>query len=293
MKNLVRFDWAVKRLLRNKAGYVILEGFLSELLDDNIRIEQVLESEGNRETAENKTNIVDILVQNSKNEYIIIEVQNDYMQDYLLRMLYGTTKIISNNLIKGMSYDKIKKVISVNIVYFDLGQGEDYIYHGTTNYIGIHKKDILKLTVDEEKIYHTIDIAKIYPEYYIIRVNHFNDISIDTLDEWVNFFKNEEVKEDTKAKGLKEAIDELNIMKLNAQERNEYELYITEWRDNYGKMVGNYNKGKYEGEIEGEKKGEIREKIKMIRNMLNEGMSISLIAKIADVSEEYIKNLGL
>ncbi len=289
MKNLVRFDWAVKRLLRNKAGYVILEGFLSELLGDDIRIEQVLESEGNRETADNKTNIVDILVQNSKNEYIIIEVQNDYMQDYLLRMLYGTTKIISNNLIKGMSYDKIKKVISINIVYFDLGQGEDYIYHGTTNYVGLHKKDILKLTVDEEKIYHTIDIAKIYPEYYIIRVNHFNDISTDTLDEWVNFFKNEEVKDDTKAKGLKEAIEELNIMKLNTQERNEYESYITEWRDNYSKLVGNYNKGKFEGELEGEKK----EKIKLIKNMLSEGMSISLIAKIADVSEEYIKNLGL
>jgi hypothetical protein len=31
-KKLIRFDWAVKKLLRNKANFVVLEGFLSELL---------------------------------------------------------------------------------------------------------------------------------------------------------------------------------------------------------------------------------------------------------------------
>ncbi len=48
MKRLIRFDWAVKRLLRNKANFVILEGFLSELLSDDIKINNILESEGNQ-----------------------------------------------------------------------------------------------------------------------------------------------------------------------------------------------------------------------------------------------------
>ncbi len=60
MKNLIRFDWAVKRPLRNKANFGILEGFLSELLFEDIKIESVLESEGNRQTADDKTNRVDI-----------------------------------------------------------------------------------------------------------------------------------------------------------------------------------------------------------------------------------------
>ena len=47
-KKLISFDWAIKRLLRNKANFVVLEGFLSELLFDNIKIEQILESESNR-----------------------------------------------------------------------------------------------------------------------------------------------------------------------------------------------------------------------------------------------------
>ena len=67
-KKLISFDWAIKRLLRNKANFIVLEGFLSELLFDNIKIEQILESEGNQETEDDKFNRVDILTKNAKNE---------------------------------------------------------------------------------------------------------------------------------------------------------------------------------------------------------------------------------
>jgi hypothetical protein len=92
-KKLIRFDWAVKKLLRNKANFGVLEGFLSELLFDDIRIEKILESEGNQETEDDKFNRVDILTQNSKNELIIIEIQNTYEIDYFQRMAYGLSLI--------------------------------------------------------------------------------------------------------------------------------------------------------------------------------------------------------
>jgi len=41
MKNLIRFDWAIKRLLRNKANFGILEGFLSELLEEDIKFRMI------------------------------------------------------------------------------------------------------------------------------------------------------------------------------------------------------------------------------------------------------------
>ena len=123
-KKLISFDWAIKRLLRNKANFVVLEGFLSELLFDTIKIEQILESESNQETDDNKFNRVDILTQNSKNELLIIEIQSTYEIDYFHRMAYGVSKSISENLKKSQKYAEIKKVISVNIVYFDLGQGQ-------------------------------------------------------------------------------------------------------------------------------------------------------------------------
>ena len=149
-KKLISFDWAIKRLLRNKANFVVLEGFLSELLFDNIKIEQVLESESNRaanrqETDDDKYNRVDILTKNSKNELIIIEIQSTYEIDraanrYFHRMAYGVSKSISENLKKRQKYSEIKKVISINIVYFDLGQGQDYIYKGKPILLDCTKK---------------------------------------------------------------------------------------------------------------------------------------------------------
>ena len=82
-KKLISFDWAIKRLLRNKANFVVLEGFLSELLFDNIKIEQILESEANQEYDDDKFNRVDILTKNSKNELIIIEIVVYFIINFL------------------------------------------------------------------------------------------------------------------------------------------------------------------------------------------------------------------
>src|ERR1035438_1180116 len=177
MSYLIRFDWAIKRLLRNKANFGILEGFLSELLKEDIKIDHVLESESNQDNKYDKYNRVDLLVQNSKGELIVIEIQNDREHDYLQRILFGTSKLIIDFMDLGMEYSAIKKIISVNIVYFDLGQGEDYIYHGTTNFIGLNKHDILKLTQKDQTLYKTEYLHKIFPEYYIIKVTQFNDIA--------------------------------------------------------------------------------------------------------------------
>ena len=81
-KKLIWVDWAVKKLLRNKANFGVLEGFLSELLYDDIKIERILESESNQETERDKFNRVDILTQNSKKELVIVEIQNSYEIDY-------------------------------------------------------------------------------------------------------------------------------------------------------------------------------------------------------------------
>jgi predicted transposase/invertase (TIGR01784 family) len=298
MRNTIRFDWAIKRLLRNKANFGILEGFLSELLGDDIKIENILESESNKQTADNKANRVDLLVQNTKGELIIIEVQSDYMQDYLLRMLFGAAKLVVDNMDAGMLYGKIKKIISVNIVYFDLGHGEDYIYHGATCFTGINKKDILNLSRQEQIVYHTGQIGKIYPEYYIIKVNQFDNIAKNTLDEWVNFLKNEEVKEGSKAKGLTEAKEKLTTLKLTEEERKEYERYIANWRDNESVIVSNYLAGELKGEANKEKYAEekVKEKekqtkIEMARKCLAEGMSLAITSRLTGFTEDEIRKL--
>jgi predicted transposase/invertase (TIGR01784 family) len=225
-KKLIHFDWAVKKLLRNKANFVVLEGFLSELLFEDIKIQEILESEGNQETDEDKYNRVDILTQNSKNELLIIEIQNTYEIDYFQRMIYGSSKAISENLFKRQPYSGIKKVISINVVYFDLGQGKDYIYKGKTNFEGLHEKDTLQLSTQQKQTFAKNEVSDIFPEYYIIKVNQFNDIAKDTLDEWIYFLKNSEVKDEFKAKGLAEAKEVLDIMRLDKEQQYGYNRYL-------------------------------------------------------------------
>ncbi len=279
MRNTIRFDWAIKRLLRNKANFGILEGFLSELLGEDIKIESLLESESNRQNAFNKMNRVDLMVQNSKGELVIIEVQSDYTQDYLLRILFGISKLIVDNMDKGMEYRKIKKVISVNIVYFDLGHGTDYIYEGSTSFRGRHTQDILTLSPQEQKVFSTHEIKKVYPEIYIIKVNLFNDVAKDTLDEWIQFLKDETVTEGTQARGLKEAKEQINILKLNKEEMRAYESDEDAWRDYASSMNTYFTAGEMKGEERGIKIGSeegVKEKaFEIAINCLKMGMPVS------------------
>ena len=299
MKHLIRFDWAVKRLLRNKANFGILEGFLSELLKEDIKIDSILESESNKTDKYQKFNKVDLLVQNSKGELIIIEIQNNQEHDYLLRILFGTSILMVNNIDEGMDYAQIKKIISVNIVYFDLGQGNDYIYHGTTKFTGLHTHDELKLSKEQESIYYTESISKIYPEYYVIKVNQFNDVAKDSLDEWIYFLKKDEIKDEFKAKGLKEAKKQLDILQLSSEERKEYESYIEHQRYERSLIVSNYKvgeikgkaEGKIEGKIEGRIEGKAEGKIEIAKKCKQKGMSLQEIADLTGLTIDEIEKI--
>jgi predicted transposase/invertase (TIGR01784 family) len=282
-KKLIRFDWAIKRLLRNKANFVVLEGFLSELLFDNIKIEQILESESNQDTDDDKFNRVDILTQNSKNELIIIEIQSSYEIDYFHRMAYGVSKSISENLKLGQNYSEIKKVISINIVYFDLGQGQDYIYKGKTDFIGLHQKDLLGLSDKQKTTFIKDEVSDIFPEYYLLKVNQFNDIAKDTLDEWVYFLKNSEVKDEFKAKGLKEAGEVLDIMRLPKGDEYGYNRYLDSLHLKASEI--------FTLQTEAEFKVEERKATEIANNLLQIGLPIDQIAKATGLSIAQIEKL--
>jgi predicted transposase/invertase (TIGR01784 family) len=230
-KKLIRFDWAMKKMLRNKANFDILEGFLSVLLEEQIKIKEILESESNKESPDDKHNRVDILVQNSKDELVIIEVQNSKEYDYFHRILYGTSKAIAEHIGEGKQYSMVKKVISITIAYFDLVQGDDYVYHGKNYFKGIHKGDILSLAEKQKKLYSKEEVYEIFPEYWIIKVDQFKDDVHDKLDEWIYFLKNSEVKADFTAQGLTEAKRKLDAMKMNDKERSVYATYLRSLMD--------------------------------------------------------------
>ncbi|RWX43745.1 hypothetical protein H206_02589 [Candidatus Electrothrix aarhusensis] len=293
-RRLISFDWAMKKLLRSKANFEILEGFLSELLRDDIRILEILESESNKEDTRDKFNRVDLKVKNQQDEIIVIEVQYDRELDYLQRILFGTSRVITEHLRESKPYADIVKVISVNILYFDLGQGEDYVYHGSTVFRGIHHQDVLRFSEGQQELYGQKEIHEIFPEYYLIKVNSFDDIAKDRLDEWIYFLKNEEIKEEFSAKGLAQAKSTLDVLKLPEQERVAYERYQDNLHYRASMVHSSYHlgrkQGRDEGKDEGRAEGEQQKALEIARNLIDvlddetiaekTGLSAGEIAKI-------------
>jgi predicted transposase/invertase (TIGR01784 family) len=299
-RKLVSFDWAVKRLLRSKANFVVLEGFLSELLKDDIVILELLESESNKDIREQHQTRVDLLVKNREGILIIIEVQADRQDDYLHRIQYGVSKCIVENLPQGVSYDQIRKVISVSVVYFNLGLGRDYVYHGTTCFHGLHYNDELQLDEDQRRVYGVQTPAGLYPEYYLLKINNFNDIAKDGLDEWIYFLKNESIRPEFTAKGLAEANEQLDILKLDDRQRREYEFWQLELHQRASMVKSHYGRGHRDGKEEGIKEGwedgkkEGREEATadIVSRMLRSGMTVEQICHLTGLSQDTIASFN-
>ena len=275
----IRFDWAVKRMLRDKANFAVLEGLITVLTGEVVKIEELLESEGNQETASDKFNRVDIKAKNDKGEIIIGEVQLTRQLYFLQRMLYGVSKAITEHIEIGNKYDKVKKVYSINILYFDLGKGSDYLYHGKTVFTGVHTNDRLEVNTKEADELRMRVPEDIFPEYYIIRVNEFNSVATTPIEEWLDYLKNNRIKDDTSTPGLKEARQKLLYLTMSDKERRAYDEHMDDI------MVQN------DVLDTAEEKGVIKGIMLTAKNLKSMGFSIADIMNATGLSEDDIKKL--
>ncbi|MCR4559643.1 MAG: Rpn family recombination-promoting nuclease/putative transposase [Bacteroidales bacterium] len=300
MGNYIRFDWMIKRLLRNKSSYVVLEGFLSVLLDRQIKINQILESESNQEEEDQKFNRVDLVVEDEKKEKFLIEVQNDHELDFFQRMAFGASKIITDYMKLGEAYKTLPKVFSINIVYFSLGQGKGYAYHGTTVFKNMfNADDELKLSPAQKTKFGVDEVAGIFPEYYILRVNKFDDEVTTPLKQWISFLKTGEIPDAFNAQGLEEARNVLRVDSLSKEDRQVYKRYLEGLSlamslDDSSRYEGYYDgfgAGRAEGEKLGLEKGRAESRKETAIAILEKGMSVELAAEISKLSVEEVEKL--
>ncbi len=246
-RRLITFDYALKRLLRSKVNFEVLEGLLSELLMTDVKIVEILESESNKEDPLDKYNRVDMKVKDSQGELILIELQYEREYDYLQRLVYAISKTITEHLKEGDAYSKVPKVISISILYFDLGQGNDYIYHGTTSFKGLHTNDELLLSEGQKGLFRHNTVQDIFPELYLIKVNRFDEVARNTLDEWIYFLKTGDIREGFTARGLDKAKEVLDILKLPEAERRAYERYQEDLHFQASMVESTWGAGMLEG----------------------------------------------
>jgi len=217
---LIRFDYAIKHMLRDKANFGILEGFIEVFLNKKCKIIEILESEGNQDNADDMYNRVDIKAKDLEGEIFIVEVQTTRYMYYLERILYGVSKAVMEQLRNGRDYDKIKQVFSISIVYYDLVAGDDYFYECKSDFIGVHTNAPLQLSRREEL---TVEQIRQIPRYFLIRINAFRKDVADAMDEWMDFLKNNSIKPDTTAPGLAEAREKLVYARMSKEEQLQYD----------------------------------------------------------------------
>lgn len=285
-KEYISFDWALKRLLRDKANFDVLEGFLTTLLEKPIKIQRLLESEGNKDRAEVKSNRVDLLAEDDQGELLLIEVQGESEFSYFHRMIFGASKLVTDYVEQGSGYENVKKVYSVNIVYFDLGQGTDCVYRGKTVFRGVHDDDVLRLSPFQQQKFNTEEVSQLFPEYYILKVNDFNRWSKVPLEQWLYFLANSDIPEDADAPGLPAAREKLRFIKMNREEQRVYEHYISERSILENQMITAIGEGMLEGEKRGRAEGRVegRAEANIATARKLKAMGVLSVQQIADAT---------
>ena len=301
MTNYIRFDWAMKRMLRDKANHEVIEGLLTSLLGEKVTIKEFLESEGNQKYEDDKFNRVDILAENDRDELLIIEIQNTRELAYFQRMLYGVSKAITDYMELGDKYDKVRKVYSINIVYFDLGQGEDYVYHGKTIFKGMHEPyDTLRLSRYQAQRFFGIvpkdkkeskPAGDIFPEYYVLRVDDFDKVAKTPLDEWIEFLKTGHISDTATAPGLDRARKCMQFDELSAADRRAYLRHMEAVRTQKSVLETSREEGRKEGREEGRKEGIENEKLETAKRLISMGLSVEQVSQGTGLNIAEVKKL--
>ena len=216
------------------------------------------------------------------------------------------SKAITEHISLGTRYENVKKVYSINILYFDMGRGKDYLYHGTTEFIGVHTGDKLLVNAKEKGIVSMKAPSKVFPEYYLVRVNQFNDVAKTPIEEWLDYLKNEHIREDTTVPGLQEAREKLAYLHMSSEERAAYERHLDNlriqndvlstarmegWDEGMQKGIQKgIEKGMEEGMKEGKREGELNKAKEIARKMREKGMSADDIAEMTGLSVAEIQS---
>lgn len=123
---------------------------------------------------------------------------------------------------------------------------------------------------------------------------NFNYKTKDSLDEWIYFLKNEEIKNSFKAQGLKEALGKFSYLGLSGKQRKEYNQHLSCLRD-VTSTLDEYKSGEIKGKREGrarEKEGERQARLQIALSLFKMEMDAGQISKITELTTAELVDLS-
>lgn len=289
----------MKSLLRNKANFSILEGFLTALFKrfdeaNDIKVIAVLESESNKEEKDNRSSRVDLLAEDEKGAQILVEVQKEKDLNWIDRVLFSSSRIIVDNLGVGDPFQEIKKVVTITIAYFPFSDAIDPAYCYKGKFIG-SEGHTLNMTIEqkneETKQIEKIDKSKKIPIHYFINVWGFKDQIHCDLDEWVYLFKHSSVKKEFHSKNIHTAEEKLKVTHMSPEERRSYNRFLITKKTKESELQTALSDAEIKGIKIGEKKGEKKKAIEIAKGLLASGIDKKVVAKTTGLSSKEIAAL--
>lgn len=282
--NYIRFEWAIRRFLRQKANWGVLEGFLFVFLNEKVEIIELPVSKSNCRSDDDYG--IDIKAKNSRGEIIFVEVRNIHLINYYEEYFYQDKSIIED-VPHEEDYSEVKKIYSINIFYFDIGTGNDYLYRGQDIFTGVNTGDCLVLRPKiKNKVLRTFP-PELFPEYYLIRVNEFNKAAVTPLEEWIKYIRTGSIRLDTTVPGLDEVRKKFRYYDVTPEERYAHDKHLD------AVMIQNdvLECARLEGLMKARKESKCLTVEEMVVNMKNVGLDFQLISDVTGLTIEKIKEL--
>ena len=267
-------DFIFKKVFGKKGNESILKDLLEAILKIKIKkIELQAEVELERELIDDKTGVLDIEATIDDNTIIDVEMQMRNQYNMKERSLFYWAGLYYTGLKKKEEYKENKRVITINIVNFDMFKEGPY-----------HEK--IELRREYKNILLTNKL-----EIHFIQLSKFLKEGQEEKDkkmwQWLTFICDKNRKEVERVmkenKEIEKANEELEYLTGDDAVRRIAFLREKAERDYISNMSG----AREEGIEEGEKK----KTIEIAKEMLAKGIEIELIKEITKLSEEELENI--
>ena len=293
MNNKVNSKTEEKKLLKPKIDIVfqslfskenpeITKKFAEDILEE--KIDSIVINEEKdliRKNINDKLGILDLELEVNEKEKVDVEIQLVKRNDFIKRLMWYFAKLYGKQAKRGEEYEKIKKVVLVAIIDFEIKKTKD-IKEMETVWKLIETKKRQKVLTDEIEI-HIIEMKKAREMYERNKDN--------AKAQWIMFLNDpntEEVKDIMeKNKGVKEAV--VKVRELTQDEEMERLAFLREKAIMDEKLIR--EAGFDDGKEEGKKEGIELEKENMVKSMILNKLEEDKIKEIAKIDDKELNRI--
>jgi hypothetical protein len=293
-KPLISFDYAIKYLLKSKGDYDIIEGFISALFAAQgyppVKINALLDSESNKETLDLKKSIADLIVEDAEGNKYIVEIERSYTPNFMHKACFNSSRVVVDGIYGSQDYTSIKKVFHISLLYFSTKEMQKPIYHGKTIIHEVDTKNPVDVNIANEGLV-IFNTPNVFPEYFFISVPMFDDVINMEIDEWLYVMKHSDIKEGFKSPYMAKVMERLAVIKMSADERNEYIYYQKQSVYSQDVIKAAESKGEAKGLTKGKLEGKAEEKVEIAKSLLAQNIDHQVISAATGLSDDEINRL--